>query len=158
MKVYDPEGKKTVEDFRSPLLPVNLTLGRLRSMSEADGYVCLHPVSFPGFGLILIKGKLTNSGLLSGAEVTPPRCGSFALLYTLPRRTRPELSICISPPGTPPQSSRVVLGFISQACLVPGLVLLRRGVASWNSAIRYEIELLGLRHIQSPRGDDKAKL
>lgn len=42
-------------------------------MSEADGYVCPHPVSFPGFSLILIKGKLADPSLLSGTEVTPPR-------------------------------------------------------------------------------------
>jgi len=56
-------------------------------MSEADSYVCLHPVSFPGFGLILIKGKLTNSSLLAGAEVTPSHSGSFALLYMRLRGT-----------------------------------------------------------------------
>ena len=89
MKVYNPVGKKGVEesDLRGPLLPVNLTLGRLPSMNETDGYVCLNPVTFPGFGLILIKGKLTNSSLLAGAEVTPSHSWSFALLYMRLRRT-----------------------------------------------------------------------
>jgi hypothetical protein len=30
-------------------------------MNETDGDVCLYPVAFPGFGLILINGELTNS-------------------------------------------------------------------------------------------------
>jgi hypothetical protein len=56
-------------------------------MSEADGDVCLNPVTFPGFGLINIKGKLTNSSLLSSAEVAPPHFENFALLCMRPRRT-----------------------------------------------------------------------
>jgi len=108
-------------------------------MNETDGYIRLHPVTFPGFGLILVEGQLTNSSLLSGAEVTPPYPGCFSSLWMRPRRPRSKLSIRVSPPGTPPQSGRVVLGFIPQACPVASLVLFRRRIASWNPTIGYEI-------------------
>jgi hypothetical protein len=49
-------------------------------MREANGDVCLNPVTFPGFGPILIEGKLADSRLLSRAEVTPSHPGCFVLL------------------------------------------------------------------------------
>jgi hypothetical protein len=53
-------------------------LGLASPSSEADGDVDLHPVLLPLVGLILIKGKLTDAGLLPTSEAAPPYFLSLA--------------------------------------------------------------------------------
>lgn len=53
--IYDLVEKSRVEESApEALLPVN-NFRRLPSMNETDGYIRLHPVTFPGFGLILVE-------------------------------------------------------------------------------------------------------
>ena len=137
------------------------TLGRLPSMDETDGW--LYP-SAPSHASRLRP----DSRRMTADKFEPAvRCRSYStlsrmlLLLAVYETSLPQiskLSIRVSAPGTPPQSSHVVLGFIPQACLVASLVLFRRGIASWNSTIGYQIRVPYPRHIQSPWGDNKAKL
>jgi hypothetical protein len=55
-EIYDLAEKSRVEESAPPKRFYRLTtLGRLPSMDETDGYIRLHPVTLPGFGLILVK-------------------------------------------------------------------------------------------------------